>query len=55
MEFQILPGTEDGERIALKGEGDEMVRISCLSDRRIGCASKQTADSPGSPTYRLAT
>lgn len=25
VEFQIEPGTENGERIALKGEGDEMV------------------------------
>jgi hypothetical protein len=26
VEFQIEPGTENGERIALKGEGDEIVR-----------------------------
>lgn len=26
VEFHILPGTEHGERIALRGEGDEMVR-----------------------------
>jgi len=25
VEFQIEPGTENGERIALKGEGDEIV------------------------------
>lgn len=25
VEFQIDPGTENGERIALKGEGDEAV------------------------------
>ncbi len=25
VEFKIEPGTEDGERIALKGEGDEAV------------------------------
>jgi DnaJ family protein A protein 2 len=28
VEFQIEPGTENGERIALKGEGDEAVRSS---------------------------
>jgi DnaJ family protein A protein 2 len=28
VEFQIEPGTENGERIALKGEGDEIVRPS---------------------------
>lgn len=27
IEFMIDPGTEDGERIALRGEGDEAVRI----------------------------
>lgn len=31
VEFQIDPGTENGERIALKGEGDEAVRIVHLS------------------------
>lgn len=30
IEFMIDPGTEDGERIALRGEGDEAVRILCL-------------------------
>lgn len=27
IEFMIEPGTEDGERIALRGEGDEAVRV----------------------------
>lgn len=27
VEFQIDPGTENGERIALKGEGDEAVSL----------------------------
>jgi DnaJ-class molecular chaperone len=30
VEFQIEPGTENGERIALKGEGDEIVRPTQL-------------------------
>lgn len=34
VEFQIEPGTENGERIALKGEGDEIVStrraVACL-------------------------
>lgn len=27
VEFQVEPGTEHGERIALKGEGDEEVSV----------------------------
>jgi DnaJ-class molecular chaperone len=30
VEFQIEPGTENGERIALKGEGDEIVSLTHL-------------------------
>lgn len=30
VEFQIEPGTENGERIALKGEGDEAVCLHLL-------------------------
>ena len=30
VDFQIEPGTEDGERIALRGEGDELVRLLFL-------------------------
>jgi len=31
VEFTIDPGTEDGERIALKGEGDEEVSAASRS------------------------
>lgn len=35
VEFEIEPGTEDGERIALRGEGDEIVSyLSCIPDKR---------------------
>jgi DnaJ-class molecular chaperone len=33
VEFQIEPGTENGERIALKGEGDEIVRPTLFVHR----------------------
>lgn len=44
VEFQIEPGTENGERIALRGEGDEIV-CPHLHDVHI-------AYSPTSPTHR---
>ena len=33
VEFMIDPGTEDGERIALKGEGDALVRYQSTASR----------------------
>ena len=47
VEFQIEPGTENGERIALRGEGDEIV-CPHLHDVHI-------AYSRISPTYRPET
>jgi DnaJ-class molecular chaperone len=45
VEFQIEPGTENGERIALKGEGDEIV----------GHSTALLTVLTSSPTYHLET
>jgi len=33
VEFRVEPGTEDGERIALRGEADQAVRLIILDPR----------------------
>lgn len=54
IEFMIEPGTEDGERIALRGEGDEAV--SQLLDRNRFNFTSSDADSfsLSSPISQLA-